>query len=144
MDKKKFNRTISQIKIIEQKKEELYQQLNAQELPSRKDLKREISQDILYKSTVFEELGIPKKGIQTEPETDIQPPLIEDIINDLSEKIKNNKSKKVIYLKKFLELFREIHENDKAVLLQSLEREEDIKMLIAKMKSLANSFQLTI
>lgn len=144
---KNFERTLSLIKIIEKKKEELYNHLDVNKNLTRNDMIRQISRDILHKSTVFSVLNIKRPGIKTELEEDFQLPLIDDIINDLVEKIKgnwSNKPKKVLYLKKFLELFREINDNDKAILLQSLENEEDLKKLGSKMKSLANSFHLSI
>ena len=144
---KNFERTLSLIKIIEKKKEELYHHLDVNKILTRNDMIRQISRDILHKSTVFSVLNIKRPGIKTELEEDFQLPLIDNIINDLVEKIKGNWSnnpKKVVYLKKFLELFREITDNDKKILLQSLENEEDVNKLVSKMNSLANSFQLSI
>jgi len=57
--------------------------------------------------------------------------------------IQNNPSKKIIFLREFLNKMEGISENDKDVLLQSLNDEKiELEELKEKMLSLANIFNL--
>ncbi|MHA1803325.1 MAG: hypothetical protein ACTSU4_02195 [Promethearchaeota archaeon] len=143
MEKKNREHLLFLIKNYNKKKEEFFQYLENHTNITRKEMLLEISKNILKNNDLLEKIGFSEKEISKELENFKHPPLSDDIINDFMEKIKKDKSKKVLYLKKFLELFQEINENDKAVLLQSLEKEEDLNKLCIKMKSLFNSFPIS-
>ncbi|MHA1726205.1 MAG: hypothetical protein ACTSYC_07045 [Promethearchaeota archaeon] len=144
MEKKKLEHLLSLIKNFNKKKVELFQYLEKYGNITRKEMLMEISKDILKNNDLLEKISYSEKEVSKELERLKHPPLVDDIINEFMEKIKTDKSKKVLYLKKFLELFQEINENDKAILLQSLEKEEDLNKLSIKMKSLLKSFPISI
>ena len=105
---------------------------------------KEISNDIIKNNKLFKELQVETSGIivaKDEIENISNYNLIEEIVL----KIQNNPTKKIIFLQEFLSKMEGISENDKNVLLQSLNDEKiEIEELKEKMLSLANIFNLKI
>ena len=140
MEKGKMDKILSIINEIEKKNSELVDYVSSLSTLSRKNMLKEISQDIIKNNKLFQELGIFKNPLPIES-TENEPLLIQNIIEDIISSIQTNPSKKVIYIRKFLNFFEDISENDKNVIFNSLKdvRIEDLK---EKMFSLAQVFNI--
>lgn len=144
MEKGNLDKILSKIKGIEKKNVEFQKLISTLEIPSRNNMLKEISNDIIKNNKLFKELQVETTGIivaKDEIENISHYNLIEEIIL----KIQNNPSKKIIFLQEFLNKMEDISENDKGVLLQSLNDEKiEIEELKEKMLSLANIFNLKL
>ncbi|MHA1660316.1 MAG: hypothetical protein ACTSUT_14485 [Promethearchaeota archaeon] len=140
MEREKFDDILSIIKEIEKKNSKLEKYVSGLPVLSRNSMLEKITQDIVKNNKLFKKMGISNNAI---PMGSVKkgPLIIQNIINDTISNIQANPSKKVIYLRSFLNLFEDIHENDKNVLLQSL-KDENSEKLIEKMTSLSNLFKL--
>jgi len=144
MEKGNLNKILSMIKGIEKKNVEFQKLISTLEIPSRNNMLKEISNDIIKNNKLFKELQVETTGIivaKDEIENISHYNLIEETIL----KIQNNPSKKIIFLREFINKMEDISENDKGVLLQSFNDEKiEIEELKEKMLSLANIFNLKI
>jgi len=143
MDKGKLNKVLSIIKDIEKNNSELTENLSNLSLLSRKDLLQEITKDIIKKNEIFKEMGVSQDqicaGMGDKKDEAHQ---IHNFIDGVISNIHANPSKKVIYLRKFFDMFQEsISDNDKIVIIQSL-KDEKIDKLKEKMLSLIEIFKL--
>ncbi|MFX1321164.1 MAG: hypothetical protein ACFFAQ_05915 [Promethearchaeota archaeon] len=133
---------LSLIKGIEEKNLELENHLSNLNILSRNDIIKEISQDIIQNNELLQEIVNSEKQLFSSGIKRPSSP-IQHIIEGFLSKIKNTPSKKVIYLREFLEIFKqEISEKDKDVILQSLKDEINEVELKEKMITLANTFRL--
>ena len=129
------------IEEIEKKNLDLERYLENLHLSSRNDLLKDIIRDIVLKNQFLKDLEIPVEKIyKTEKKKEKQ---IKIIIEDIISKIINNPSKKVIYLREFLQYFNDITDSDKDVILQSLKDEETDKIK-ENMLSLIEMFNLKL
>ncbi len=144
MEKGNLDKILSKIKGIEKKNIEFQKLISTLEIPSRNNMLKEISNDIIRNNKLFKELQVETTGIivaKKEIENISNYNLIEETVLN----IQNNPSKKIIFLREFLNKMEGISENDKDVLLQSLNDEKiEIEELKEKMLSLANIFNLKI
>lgn len=144
MEKGNLDKILSKIKGIEKKNVEFQKLISTLEIPSRNNMLKEISNDIIKNNKLFKELQGETTGIivaKKEIENISNYNLIEETVLN----IQNNPSKKIIFLREFLNKMEGISENDKDVLLQSLNDEKiEAEELKEKMLSLANIFNLKI
>ena len=140
MEKEKIR---SMIKAIEKKSSELENYLSNLPSLSREDLLKEISKNIIQNSKLLHELLSDKDRLKLKEFKKEKSPL-EHMIDGFISKIDANPSKKVIYLREFLELFQEISENDKKVILQSLKDEDVKEKLKERMSILTDTFQIKL
>ncbi len=140
MEREKFDDILSIIKEIEKKNSELEKYVSGLPILSRNSMLEKITQDIVKNNKLFKEMGISSNVIPM-GSVKKEPLIIQNIINNTISNIQANPSKKVIYLRSFLNLFDDIYENDKNVLVQSL-KDENSEKLIEKMTSLSNIFKL--
>ncbi|MDX1797983.1 MAG: hypothetical protein R3255_04990, partial [Candidatus Lokiarchaeia archaeon] len=102
-----------------------------------------ITRDIISKNLVIQEfLGREGQITSKEKEEELS---VDHIIEGYYEKIQNYPSKKIIFLREYLELFQDrITDNDKDVILNSLKDEKNEEKLKERMKFLANTFELSL
>lgn len=130
------------IKGIEKKNSELEKYLSNLSILSRNEIIKEISQNIIQNNNLLQEIVSNKKQLLSSRFKKPTSP-IQQIIEGFLSKIKNSPSKKVIYLREFLELFKQqISEKDKDVILQSLQDEINELELKERMITLVNTFKL--
>ena len=144
MEKGNLDKILSKIKGIEKKNIEFQKLISTLEIPSRNDMLKEISNDIIKNNKLFKELQVETTGIIV-AKKEIENIPNYNLIEETALNIQNNPSKKIIFLREFLNKMKEISENDKDVLLQSLNDEKiEAEELKEKMLSLANIFNLKI
>ena len=144
MEKGNLDKILSKIKGIEKKNVEFQKLISTLEIPSRNNMLKEISNDIIKNNKLFKELQVEITGIIVGKE-EIENISNYNLIEEIVLKIQNIPSKKIIFLREFLNKMENISENDKGVLLQSLNDEKsEIEELKEKMLSLANIFNLKI
>ena len=144
MEKGNLDKILSMIKGIEKKNIEFQKLISTIEIPSRNNILKEISNDIIKNNKLFKELQVEITGIIVAKE-EIENISNYNLIEEIVLKIQNIPSKKIIFLREFINKMEDISENDKGVLLQSLNDEKiEIEELKEKMLSLANIFNLKI
>jgi hypothetical protein len=141
MEKGNFEKIFQMIEGIEEKNSDLARYLKNLPFSSRNKMLKEIVRDVVLNNKLIKSLEIPIESMYTKEA--ISELLINKVVADIIVNIQNNESKKIIYLREFLNLFQEISENDKSVILQSL-KDEKIENLEEKMLSLVNMFDLRI
>ena len=144
MEKGNLDKILSKIKGIEKKNIEFQKLISTLEIPSRNNMLKEISNDIIRNNKLFKELQVETTGI-IDAKKEIENISNYNLIEETVLNIQNNPSKKIIFLREFLNKMEGISENDKDVLLQSLNDEKiELEELKEKMLSLANIFNLKI
>lgn len=144
MEKGNLDKILSKIKGIEKKNVEFQKLISTLEIPSRNNMLKEISNDIIKNNKLFKELQVEITGIIVGKE-EIENISNYNLIEEIVLKIQNIPSKKIMFLREFINKMEDISENDKGVLLQSLNDEKiEIEELKEKMLSLANIFNLKI
>ena len=141
MEKGNFEKIFQMIEGIEEKNSQLAKYLKNLSFSSRNKMLKEIVRDVVSNNELIKQLGVPIETMYS-MET-LSESLIENVVTDIFVNIKNNATKKVIYLRDFLNMFQEISENDKSVILQSL-KDEKVENLKEKMLSLVSMFNLRI
>ncbi|MFX1586670.1 MAG: hypothetical protein ACFFC1_00830 [Promethearchaeota archaeon] len=141
MEKDKLDEALSTIKSIDKKKLEIEKNLSELPILSRKEMLIEITNDIIKQHKILNEGGFSKEDVwPSEPgETDSISLILDNLISD----IKKTPSKKIIYLRLFLDRFHEISEQDKNVIIQSI-KDEHPKELKEKIQPLISVFKLEI
>ncbi len=144
MEKGKLDNILSIIKGIDKKYSEFQRNLANVKILSRNKMLKEISYDIIKNNKLFQELRIEGKEISGSIEG-VENLSNHNFIEELILKIQNSPTKKIIFLREFLNKMEEISDNDKSVVLQSLNDENlNIKELKEKLVSLTNIFKLKI
>jgi len=143
MDPEKVIKSLSIIKDIERKNREMEEFLSNLTITSRNDLLKEITNDIIEKNIIIKEHGFSKENICVSESVSSEIISINSIIDNLVSNIQKNPSKKVLYLRLFLDRFHDISDQDKNVLIQSV-KDEASEGLKEKMLSLINVFKLEI
>lgn len=143
MNQEKVNKTLLMIKDIEKKNREMEEFLSNLTITSRNDLLKEITSDIIKKNNIIKEHGFSKENICVSESTSSELISISYIIDNLVSNIQKNPSKKILYLRLFLDRFHDISDQDKNVLIQSI-KDEPSEGLKEKMLSLINVFKLEI
>jgi len=110
-------------------------------IPSRSELLQEIALDIIKKNSIINEYGLTKENI-CDPESSKQEvSSIDLLVDNLISDIQKHPSKKVVYLRLFLDKFQDISDQDKNVVIQSI-KDEDSKTLKEKIFSILKVFKL--
>jgi len=144
MEKGNLDKILSKIKGIEKKNVEFQKYLSSIDILSRDNILKEISIDIIKNNKQFKELHGEINGKSIDKE-DIDNICDTSYIDDLILKIQKNPSKKIIILREFFQKIEGISENDKSVILQSLNDDKcKIEELKEKIASLVNIFKLKI
>ncbi|MFW9937736.1 MAG: hypothetical protein ACFFD5_08810 [Candidatus Thorarchaeota archaeon] len=141
MEREDVNKILELIEDIKKKNSEMEHFVSNLSILSRTDTLKEISRDIIERNPIFQEPEFHKeKNYKPEYIVD-STSSIENIIDNLITNIEKYPTKRVIYLRIFLERFHDISEHDKIVILQSIkdEKTEDLK---DKLLSLVNAFKL--
>jgi len=141
MEKGNFEKIFQMIESIEEKNSFLASYLKNLPFSSRNKMLKEIVRDVVSNNKMIKQLEIPIETMYTKEV--ISESLINKVVADIIVNIQNNETKKIIYLREFLNMFQEISENDKSVILQSL-KDEKIENLEEKMLSLVSMFNLRI
>ncbi|MFW9948391.1 MAG: hypothetical protein ACFFBZ_01155 [Promethearchaeota archaeon] len=141
MEKDKLDETLSTIKSIDKKKLEIEKNLSELPILSRKDMLIEITNDIIKKHRILHEEGFSKESIHASElgESDSISNVLDNLISD----IKKTPSKKIIFLRLFLDRFHEISEQDKNVIIQSI-KDENPEELKEKILPIISVFKLEI
>lgn len=131
------------IKEIENKNMEMEEYLSSIKILPRNQMLKEINRDIINNSSVIQELlGNEEKIISKEKEDKAS---MNYTIEGYFSKIQESPHKKIIFLKEFLELFKDkISEKDKDVILNELKDEKNYIQLKERMIFLANTFELKL
>ncbi|MFX0049580.1 MAG: hypothetical protein ACFE8G_15710 [Candidatus Hermodarchaeota archaeon] len=137
------DKTLLLLKDIDEKNSKIEELITDMSISSRNDLLRDITQDIFEKNSLIKEYGLSKESICTPLSLDPEIISINTLLDNLVSNIDSNPSKKVIYLKLFLDRFHDISDQDKKVIIQSV-KEEDTSALKTKMLSLIKVFKLEI
>ena len=137
MDKEQAKEALSLIKEIENKQSEIETYLSNLNISSRDEMIKELINEIIRNNSLFKELDITQEILNESKSSESK----ETIIDLLISNIQNNLSKKIVYLRLFLDRFHEISDQDKNVILQSIknEKNEDLK---EKLLSLVNVFKV--
>jgi len=139
MEKEKLNDTLSIIKSINEKNKEIEKNLSELPLLTRKDMLIEITNDIVKQHKILREEGFSKESICVAESDEKDSMLI--ILDNLISNIKKSPSKKIVYLRLFLDRFPEISDQDKNVIIQSI-KDEDLEELKEKMIALISVFKI--
>lgn len=129
-ENRKLDKVLSMIKGIETKNLEFEDYISDLNILSRTNLLKEISVDIIRNSELFQEVA-------KDEQKNILPT---DFVEDIILKIKKDPAKKIIFLREFLDNFKDISQNDKNVILQSLKDNSD-EELNQEMSNLVQIFK---
>ncbi|MFX1415084.1 MAG: hypothetical protein ACFFA2_14820 [Promethearchaeota archaeon] len=140
MENDKLKETLSKIKLIDQKNLEIEKALSELPILSRNDMLIEITNDIIKQHKILQEEGYSKEMCASET-ADMDS--ISIILDTLILDIKKTPSKKILYLRSFLDKFHEINEQDKNVIIQSIQ-DENLEKLKEKLLSIMNVFKIEI
>lgn len=143
MKRENIDKIFSMVKNIEKKNREMEEFLSNLTITSRNDLLKEITSDIIKKNNIIKEHGFSKENICVSESVSSELISISSIIDSLVSNIQKNPSKKVLYLRLFLDRFHDISDQDKNVLIQSV-KDEPSEGLKEKMLSLIKVFKLEI
>ena len=94
-------------------------------IPSRSEILHEISQNIFEQNRIITEHGVPEEIVSDLKSKKKEISREELLIDNLISNIQKNPSKKVIYLRLFLDRFRDLSDQDKNVIIKSIEDEAD-------------------
>lgn len=135
-----LNRVLSMIKGIERKNSEFEDYLSHLKVLSRNKMLREISVNIIKNSKLFQELQVDSTRLCVAKE-ELENILLYNFIEELILKIKNDPTRKIIFLRDFLDHLEDVTQNDKIVILQSLE-DKSIEELNQEMINLIKIFKI--
>ncbi len=143
MERGNKEKILEMIKAIESKNSEMEDFISNLSIPTRNDMLKEISREIISNNSLLQEiLGTEEKIVISENQETIS---FDHVINGFITKIQQNPYKKIIFLREFLELFQDrVSETDKDVILQSLKDEKNDEKLREEMVSLANIFKINL
>ena len=141
MDEEQAKEALSLIKGIENKQSEIETFLSNLNISSRDEIVKELIIEIIRNNSLFKELDITQEILNESKSTESHSK--ETGIDHLISNIQNNPSKKIVYLRLFLDRFHEISDQDKNVILQSIknEKNEDLK---EKLLSLVSVFKVKL
>lgn len=141
MEREIVDKALSILKDIDEKNIKIEELLSEMSISSRNDLLRDITRDIIEKNNLIKEHGLSNEFVCDPISLDAEVISINSLLDNLVSNIEINPSKKVIYLRLFLDRFHDISVQDKKVIIQSV-KDEDTNGLKAKMLSLVNVFKL--
>jgi hypothetical protein len=143
MERGNKEKILEMIKAIEKKNSEMEEYISNLSIPTRNDMLKEITLDVIKNNSLLKELlGPEDKTISIEKKGKTS---FDEIIEGYINKIQKDPHKKVIFLREYLELFQDrISEEDKEVILKSLKDEKNDEKLRERMISLAIIFKLNL
>ena len=141
MERENILKTLSLIEGFEQKNAEINEILSNLQISSRIELLQEITLDIIEQNSIIKEHGYDKKNTCDPESSNQENSSINVLIDNLVSNIQKNPSKKVLYLRLFLDRFRDISDQDKNVVIQSIKDEDSIG-LKEKILSILKVFKL--
>ena len=141
MEREKILKALSLIEDFEQKNVDIDDILSNLPISSRIELLQEITLDIIEQNSIIKEHGFGKENIYDPESSNQEVSSIELLINNLVSTIQKNPSKKVLYLRLFLDKFQDISDQDKNVVIQSI-KDEDSEGLKEKILSILKVFKL--
>ncbi|MFX1489195.1 MAG: hypothetical protein ACFFBI_08615 [Promethearchaeota archaeon] len=139
MEKENKDKLLKLINEVENKNSEIENHISNLRILSRNETLEEILNDILKKNTVLQEIE-KSKGEHSHLIVKDQINTLKTLVENSISKINENPTKKIIYLREFLDNFQSISSNDKDVILNSLKDEKDKDKLREKMSSLVDIF----
>jgi hypothetical protein len=142
MEKATIDKILTMIKGIEKKNLQFEKYLLNLKIPSRNTLLKEITFDIIRNNNLLQQIQIDEHSLNIAEEKmgDLS---ITNYIDETMKKIQDEPSKKIIFLREFLNKLEGITENDLTVLLKSL-KNKDSEDLRKELMNLANIFNLKI
>ena len=143
MERENVEKVLLILKEINDKNLKIEDFLSDMTISSRNDLLRDITRDIIEKNDLVKEHGLSNEFVCEPTPSDPEAISINSLLEQLVSNIEKNPTKKVIYLKLFLDRFRDISDQDKKAIIQSV-KDEDTKGLKEKMLSLIKVFKLEI
>jgi len=143
MERENKEKILEIIKAIEDKNSEMKDFVSKLSILSRNDMLKDITRDIINNNSFIQALLETKDQIISREKKEKLS--IDYTIDGYINKIQKNPHKKIIYLREYLELFRDlISEKDKDVILNSLKDERNEEELKKRMLFLANTFELKL
>jgi hypothetical protein len=130
---------LNMIQEIEKKKTELEEYLSKLLILSRNDTLKNIMKNIIKSNSILQEIE-QYKGEHLRREVKEPTNALQNLVENYISKIQETPTKKIIYLREFLENFPSISNNDKDVIINSLKDEKNKDKLREKMSSLVNIF----
>jgi len=141
MERENIVKTLSIIEDFEKKNVEIDKILSNLPISSRIELLQEITQDIINQNSIIKEHGFAKDNNCALEPSNHENSSINILIDNLISNIQENPSKKVLYLRLFLDKFQDISDQDKNVVIQSI-KDKDPKGLKEKILSILKVFKL--
>jgi hypothetical protein len=141
MDAEQAKKALSLIEGIENKQLEIETFLSNLTISSREEIIKDIIIEVIRNNLFFKQLGITQEILKENKSLESNSK--EMIVDHLISNIQNDPSKKIIYLRHFLDRFHEISEQDKNVILQSIKNEKN-ENLKEELLSLVNIFKLKL
>jgi len=143
MKQEDIDKTVSILKSIDNNHSNLEQLLLKMQILSRNDMLKEITKDIINKNEILQEPELNKEPISESMVSTEKPSTIFTILDSLISNIQNNPSKRVLYLRLFLDRFHDISEQDKNVILQSL-KDESVEKIKERLLPIIKNFNLML
>ena len=139
MEKGNKDDILNMIDEIEKKNSEIENYLSSLSILTREETLKEIMNKIIEKNSILQEIE-KSKGEHLHIGAKEQVNKLQDLVENFILKIQDKPTKKIIYLREFLENFPSISNNDKDVIIKSLKDEKNKDKLKEKMMSLVEIF----
>jgi hypothetical protein len=139
MEKGNKDEILNLINEIEKKNSEIEEYLSNLSILSRYDTLKELMDKIFENNSILQEIE-KSKGEHLHAGGNEQVNKLQDLVEGFTIKIQDKPTKKIIYLREFLENFSSISNNDKNVIIKSLKDEKNLDKLKEKMMSLVEIF----
>ncbi len=139
MERGNKDKILSLIDEIEKNNSEIIGYISSLSILTRNESLKEIMNDIIEKNQILQEIEGSKRP-HLHPVINEKSNLLRQMVNNFFVKIQENPTKKIIYLREFLDSFKSISKNDKEVILNSLQNEKNNEKLKEKMTSLVTIF----
>jgi len=112
------------IKELEKKNNEFENFVSNLDIYSRVNILKEISSHIINNNKIFQELQLEQKTVCL-PKEKLEKSQVNNLIEHTFIKIQSDSSKKVIFLRAFLENLKDVSDNDVNVILNSFKNKSD-------------------
>ena len=139
MERGNKDEILNMIKEIEKKNSEIEKYLSKLSILSRNETLKNIMNNIIESNSILQEIE-KSKGEHQHTEGNEQVNALQNLVDNFISKIQEKPTKKIIYLREFLENFPSISNNDKDVIINSLKDEKNKDKLREKMSSLVSIF----
>ncbi len=139
MERGNKDEILNMIKEIEKKNSEIEKYLSRLSILSRNETLKDIMNNIIESNSILQEIE-KSKGEHQHTEVKGQANALQNLVDNFISKIQEKPTKKIIYLREFLENFPSISSNDKDVIINSLKDEKNKDKLREKMSSLVSIF----